>query len=96
MTIMRALKDIGCHVTVLCGSKEVFAQFQILTKRLLIKDASGHMSTFRSAVACFNWQYDVILPVGELATNKITENEDEFRKYVTSLCTAFCVSKCIQ
>lgn len=89
MTIMRALKDIGCHVTVLCGSKRsICAVSRFPDKKIIDQRCEcGHKEYVPFLLSLVSTgEYDVILPVGELATNKITENEDEFRKYVRLAC----------
>lgn len=89
LTILHGLKEIGCHVTVLATtSKSVCAVSKLPDKKIVDSRCdcknSEYVSFLMSLVS--NGDFDVLFPIGELATNKITENEDEFKKYVKLAC----------
>ncbi len=89
LTILHGLKEIGCHVTVLCSSKhDVCYASKLPDKKILDKEALGSAEGYESFILSqiTNHQYDVLLPVAEMTTNKITQHEDEFKKHIKIAC----------
>ena len=89
LTILHGLKEIGCKVTVLCGSKKSICAVSRFPDGKIIdaRAECGHQDYISFLLSQVNsGEYDVILPVGEVATDKITTNEDEFKKYVRLAC----------
>lgn len=89
LAMIRGLKEIGCHVTVLCTSKLDTCYVSRLTDhKLLVKDMTpqnpDYISFLETQVKSGN--YDVLMPIGELSTNPITANEDKFKPYVKIAC----------
>lgn len=89
LAMIRGLKEIGCHVTVLCSTKWDSCYVsnkpdkKILNKDLLERDEG----TFRFLISLVSsGNYDVIMPIGERSTNFVTEHEVEFKKYVKLAC----------
>ena len=89
LAMIRGLKELGCHVTVLCGSKTDTCYVsnqpdeKILEKHLIDRDAK----TLAYLIALVSsGRYDVLMPIGEMSTNFVTENEQEFSKFVKIAC----------
>lgn len=89
LAMIRGLKEIGCHVTVLCTSKlDTCYASKLPDKKLLV---NGMMPQNKQYIPYLLEQvksgnYDVLMPIGELSTNPITQHEDEFNKYVKIAC----------
>ena len=85
LTIVRGLKEIGCNVTVLCASKWDLCASSRLPDEKIVNDAcrseNDNFADFALALAK-SGKYDVIFPIVDHATNKITAREEEFKKYV--------------
>ena len=89
LTILHGLKKIGCYVVMACTSKrDVGYASRLPDKKILYE---------RFATANEDWlshmidvikqeKIDVLLPVAEMSTNKVTSNEDELKKYVRLAC----------
>lgn len=89
MTIMRGLKEIGCKVSVLCGTKKSICAVSKFPDEKIVDPRAecGHKDYVPFLLSLVSsGEYDVIFPIGEIATNKITENEEEFKKYVKLAC----------
>lgn len=89
LTILHGLKEIGCHVTVLCSSKnDVCYNSKLPDKKLLNPEAAGSYDGFEDAVLALvrSGDYDVLFPVAEITTNKVTLHEDEIKQYVKLAC----------
>ena len=87
--MIRGLKEIGCHVTVICGSKKDPCYVSnrpdekiLNTVYKINNDDKFHY--LLSLVA--SGMYDVLMPVGERSTDFVTQHEDEFKKYVKIAC----------
>lgn len=85
LTIVRGLKEAGCHVTVLCSSKMNVCYASNQPDRKILDDMTesvedGFVDFLIKNLA--TGEYDVLLPVAEKTTDKVTSNEDEIRKYV--------------
>ena len=89
LAIVRGLKDIGCHVTVLCSSKlDLVYASKFPDVKILHKEATSSHIDFISFLLNLikNNKYDILIPIGEQSTNKITSNETEIGKYVKIAC----------
>ena len=87
--MIRGLKDIGCHVTVICGSKHdtCYVSNKPDERILNTKFKENNEDKFQwmlSLVA--SGKYDVLMPIGEMSTDFITRHEDDFKKYVRIAC----------
>lgn len=87
--MIRGLKEIGCHVTVICGSKHdtCYVSNKPDDKILNTEYRENNDDKFHwilSLVASGN--YDVLMPIGEMSTDFITQHEDDFKKYVKIAC----------
>ena len=89
LTIVRGLKEIGCYVAVMCSSRlDVCYASRLPDKKILHRDAAGSYDGFEPLLREIikTGEYDVLLPVAEITTNKVTLCEDEFRQYVKIAC----------
>lgn len=89
LTILHGLKEIGCHVTVLCSSKnDVCYNSKLPDRKILNYDAAGSYDGFEAAVLelAATGDFDVLFPVAEITTNKVTIHEDELKKHVRIAC----------
>jgi len=95
LAMIRGLKEIGSHVTVLCSSKWDSSYVsnkpdrKILERRLFEDnpDAFSHedkLAFYLSLVQ--TGEYDVIMPIGEKSTNFVTLHQAELGKYVKIAC----------
>ena len=89
LTIVRGLKDIGCHVTVICGNKSASCyvsnrpDVKIINEHIFNRDEQALGELIRLVRI---GSYDVIMPIGELGTSFITEHEEELKPYVKLAC----------
>lgn len=89
LTILHDLKELGCHVTVLCASKLDLCYWsnsvdeKILNKRCSAADEQFLPFLIHLLKAKL---FDVLLPVAELTTNKITKAEKVIKQYVKLAC----------
>ena len=87
--MIRGLKDIGCHVTVLCSSKNNTCYVSNLPDEKILEN---NLSTQNENYIPYLLQlvksgkYDVVMPIGEMSTNVVTQHEDEISKYVKLAC----------
>lgn len=89
LTILHGLKEVGCHVTVLCSSKnDVCYNSKLPDRKILNYDAAGSYDGFEDAVLelVATGDFDVLFPVAEITTNKVTLHEDELKKNVKIAC----------
>ncbi|MGI6071399.1 MAG: ATP-grasp domain-containing protein [Lachnospiraceae bacterium] len=91
LTILHGLKQLGCHIAVLCSSRlDVGYASNIPHEKIL----DSRISTTGDDYIPFltellqTGKYDVILPVCEMSTNLVTQNEDELKKYVRLACAS--------
>lgn len=89
LTILHGLRELGCHISVLCSSRlDVCYVSKIPDERILDVRSQAANTKFRKYILSLvsSGKYDVLLPVGELSTNKITSIEVQLRKYVRLAC----------
>lgn len=89
LTIIHGLRELGCHISVLCSSKlDVCYASNIPDKKILNKCAdSSHENYIKFILSILEkGEYHVLLPVAELTTNKITLVEKEVKKLVKLAC----------
>lgn len=87
--MIRGLKEIGCKVTVICGSKLDSCYASKLPDKKILEPGFGPKNdNFIEFVLeqVKTGEYDVIMPIGEMSTNMITQHEDEFKPYVKIAC----------
>ena len=89
LAMIRGLKEIECIVTVLCTSKldtcyaSNLPDFKLLEPEMAVVDEK-YIQKLLQIVA--TREYDVLMPIGELSTNPVTQHEEEFKKYVKIAC----------
>ncbi|MBR3020572.1 MAG: ATP-grasp domain-containing protein [Clostridia bacterium] len=89
LTVLHGLRDLGCRVSILCTSKLDFCYAsRIPEEKLLDERASPAHSGFCDYILSLaaSGKYDVLLPVGEMTTNRITLIEDAVKKHVKLAC----------
>lgn len=89
IAMIRGLKEIGCHVTALCTSKlDTCYVSKLPDKKLLVKDMTPQNPNYIPFLLkqVKSGDYDVLMPIGELSTNPVTQHEDEFKPYVKISC----------
>lgn len=89
LTMLHGLKEIGCHVTVLCSSKlNVCYASKLPDEKILHPDAAGSYDGFEEVLMkeLRTGKYDVLFPVAEMTTNKVTKREEEIKQYVKIAC----------
>lgn len=89
LAMIRGLKEIGCIVTVICKSKlDVCYVSRLPDKKLQMPEmAIVDDNYIRSLLQLVSTgSYDVLMPIGELSTNPVTQHEDEFKKFVKLAC----------
>lgn len=88
LTIIRGLKEMGCHVTVLCRSKldlcwvSKFPDVKVMAEDM-VGDEGLHKVIMREIVT---GKYDALVPISEHSTNVVTSHEDEYKPYVKIAC----------
>lgn len=83
--MIRGLKEIGCHVTVLCSSRRdtCYVSNKPDERILNTQYKENNDDKFRYILSLVqSREYDVLMPIGEISTDFITQHEDEFKKYV--------------
>lgn len=89
LAMVGGLKELGCNVTVVCGSKlnACYASNKP-DKKLICKGLlEDKQITFDYLVKLVSsGEYDVLMPIGEKSTSIVNEHEDEFKKYVKLAC----------
>lgn len=89
LAMIRGLKELGCHVTVLCGSKDDTCYVsnkpdeKILNELFQYKDDRSFQILLSLVTT---GKYDVVMPVAEMYTDFVTRHEDELKKYVKLAC----------
>jgi len=89
LTILHGLKELGCHIAVLCSSKHATGYVSNIPHEKIVdeRSVSGHEEFIPFVLSLLKTgKYDVLLPVAEGSTNKITEAEGELGKYARLAC----------
>ena len=89
LTILHGLKELKCHVTVLCSTKwDLCYSSNVPDEIILRNEATPRNKEFINCLLGLlrSGDYDVMLPVAEMTTNKVTEAETELKKYVRLGC----------
>lgn len=89
ITILHDLKELGCHVTVLCSTKfDLCYSSNAADVKILNERATSRNHEYIDYLLGLlrTGDYDVLLPVAEMTTNKITDYEDEIKKFVKLAC----------
>ncbi len=89
LTIIRGLKEVGCKISVMCSSKlDACYASNIPDEKILNKDAAGSYDGFENFLLNLlkTKKYDVLIPVAEMTTNKITKHEEEYSQYTRLAC----------
>lgn len=89
LTILHGLKDLGCHITILCPARAcVGYASNIPDERIVDSRAAASHDEFGEYLiqVLKKGSYDVLIPVAEGSTNKVTLLEDEVKKYVRLAC----------
>lgn len=87
--MIRGLKEIGCHVTVICGSKHdtCYVSNKPDERILNTKYRENNDDKFRWILSLVETgKYDVLMPIGEMSTDFITQHETDLKKYVKIAC----------
>ena len=87
--MIRWLKDIGCHVTVICDSKHDTCYGSNIPDEKILntqykENNENKFQWMLSLVA--SGKYDVLMPIGEMSTDFVTQHEEDFKKYVKIAC----------
>ena len=88
-SMIRGLKEIGCHVTVICSSKmdSCYVSKKPDVKILNKEFKHNNKNKYQYLLSLVSTgQYDVLMPVGEMSTDFITQHENELNKYVKIAC----------
>ena len=89
LAMIRGLKELGCHVTVIgnsrlnAGMASNLPDKKIIDEKMLI-DPVVSKQVLLSEVS--SGKYDVLMPIGEKSTNIVTESEGMLCKYVKLAC----------
>ena len=89
LATVRGLKELGCHVTVSCGSKHNACYASKLPdKKIIFKDLFLDIdATYQFYLEqAKSGNYDVLMPIGEKSTSIVNSHEDEFKKLVKVAC----------
>lgn len=89
LTILRGLKKAGCHVTVLCPTRlDVCCASRFADEKIVDPNAAGSVDGFEAFLLeqLKTGKYDVLLPVAEITTDKVTRNEEEYGRYARLAC----------
>ncbi len=95
LAMIKGLKDLGCHVTVLCENKfdlcnaSRYPDDKIVNKRLSEWSPNFYtpdekLQYFRTLLS--SGKFDVLMPMIDASTDFVTKNEKEFGKYVKMAC----------
>ena len=95
LAMIRGLKEIGCHITVLCSSKwdscyaSNIPDEKIVESRLFEDNADAFSLDEKYAfymTLAMTGNYDVFMPIGDKSTNFVTTYQNELGKYVKLAC----------
>lgn len=89
LAMIRGLKELGCYVTVICGTKlnpcysSNKPDIKLLWKNFLKDDQESFAILERELVS---GKYDVLMPIGEFSTSFVNRHDEELKKYVKLAC----------
>ena len=89
LTILHNLKELKCNVTVICSSvNDLCYHSNAADHKLLDRRANPEHEEYISCLLEMidSGRYDVLIPVAEMTTNRITEAEEEVRKHIRLAC----------
>lgn len=89
LAMVRGLKEIGCHVTVLCSTQMDTCYVSNLPDEKILTDAMRGRDektvAFLLSLISDN-KYHALMPIGEMSTDFVTRHEAEFKPYVKLAC----------
>ena len=89
LAMIRGLKEIGCHVTVVCESKYATGYVSNQPDERIINQ---HIATHDDLAAqeliklLKEKKYDVVMPIGEMGTNFATWHEEDIKPFAKLAC----------
>jgi len=89
LAMIRGLKELGCHVTVICQSKldagytSKLPDHKILFESLLVDTDKTYWFLLDEVKS---GRYDVLMPIGEKSTSIVNKHEDKFRSIIKVAC----------
>ena len=89
LTVLHGLKELGCTISVLCASKlDCCYVSNVPNEVILDSRASAAHPDYQAYILSLakTGRYDVLLPVAEMSTNKITEIEDVLSRHIRLAC----------
>ena len=89
LAMIRGLKEIGCHVTVICGSKKSINYVSNQQdKKIVNEHIHDHDDWAITELLKLlkTREYDVVMPISELGTNFATQHEEEIKQYAKLAC----------
>lgn len=95
LAMIRGLRDLHCHITVLCSSKWDSCYVSNIPNKKILKEQlyEDNPNAFTqeeklSYYLCLaqSGDYDVFMPIGEKSTNFVTTYQKELSKYVKLAC----------
>lgn len=89
LTLLHGLKELGCYVGVLCTTKLDICHVSKLPDEKILDprvaaDGEEYISFLIETIT--EKGYDILLPVAEMTTDKITKHEEELKKHVKLAC----------
>ena len=88
LAMIRGLKELGCHVSVLCTTKRDSCYVSNKPDNRIMLDLSSRddEAFYKLKELVASGDYDVLMPIGELSTNFVTSHEEELSHYVKLAC----------
>lgn len=89
LAMIRGLKEIGCHVTIICRNKHSTGYVSKLPDKKIINEhiASHDDQAIQELLNLIKHkEYDVVMPIAEMGTNFATQHEDEIKQYAKLAC----------
>ena len=89
LAMIRGLKEIGCNVTVVCGSKSSISYVSNKPDKKIINEhiaSQDELAAKELLKLVKTKKYDVVMPIGEMGTNLVTQHEEEIKPYAKIAC----------
>lgn len=89
LAMIRGLKEIGCNVSVTCGTKHAICYVSNQPDKRIINEhisSRGDMASKELIELIKAEKYDVVMPIGERVTDFATQHEDEIKTYARLAC----------